>query len=247
MSDSGDTMIEMVSAIPVTISAIRQASPSVKLFTLDTDEDRLEFHSGQWVDCYVDVDGEQLVGGYSLTSSPLVTGSVELAVKQARENTVTRYLHERAAVGDGLYLAGGQGGCYYTAGMARSLFLIAGGIGITPLISILRYVSQADPEVAVTLLYSASSPEELIFRDEIERLAAASDLVRCEFTVTHEMERRRPGDGSGRIDANMLSTMAIDPAALCFLCGPSAMIDDLSRTLVELGVEQSRIRYEKWW
>src|SRR5579871_5297216 len=133
--------------LPVTITAICQATPSVKLFTLATSGARLDFFAGQWVDCYAEIDGELAVAGYSLTSSPTVRDTVEIAVKQNADQPVTRFLHERARVGDQIFLEGGQGNCYFTAGMAPALVLIGGGIGITPLISIARYVRDAAPEV----------------------------------------------------------------------------------------------------
>src|SRR5579885_2943983 len=157
--------------LPVTIAAIRQGTPTVKVFTLATGGERLEFFAGQWVDCYAEIDGELAVAGYSLTSSPTTRATVEIAVKRNPDQPVTRFLHERARVGDRLLLEGGQGDCYFTAGMAASLVLIAGGIGITPLISIARYVRDAAPEVRVTLIHSARSPDEHLFRSELERMA----------------------------------------------------------------------------
>lgn len=233
--------------IPAAISAIRRVSPTVKEFTLDTGGEQLVFRAGQWLDCHVEIDGQSLVGGYSLTSSPLTPGRVELAIKQSQENPVTRFLHERANVGQVVGLVGGQGGCYFEAGMAQSLVLVAGGIGVTPLISILRYVREAAPEVRVTMIYSAGSTAELLFRDELELMSASSDRIRCEFTVTLDVDHRAPGDRSGRIDPPMLREIGIDRDALCYVCGPAEMIDDVSRSLVEVGVDPSRIRFEKWW
>ena len=79
----------MSDIVPVTITSIRQVGPRVKVFTLTPVDDPLHFSAGQWVDCYVEIDGELLVGGYSLTSSPLEGPDVELAIKQAHENRVT--------------------------------------------------------------------------------------------------------------------------------------------------------------
>ena len=98
------------------------------------------------------------VAGYSITSSPLTNGRIEIAVKLEGENPVTHLLHTRAKIGDELHIDGGQGEFYYQRGKGDSIVLIGGGIGLTPLISILAYVAEAHPEVGATLIYSASSP-----------------------------------------------------------------------------------------
>ena len=108
--------------IEATIAAIRQGTPTVKVFTLAT-ETPMEFKAGQWLDLYVDVAGNSEVGGYSMTSSPLVLDHVELAIKWSDANPVTRHLHEDARVGDRLGLDGGQGECFYEAGLEGYTYL----------------------------------------------------------------------------------------------------------------------------
>ena len=229
--------------IPATISAIRQGTPTVKVFTFDTGEQQMRYQPGQWLDLYVDLDGEVGVGGYSMTSSPLTVGSVELAIKWSEANPVTRYLHERARVGDRVTLDGGQGSCVYEAGMAPSLVLIAGGIGITPIMSIIRYAAVATPDVQVTLLYAATSTEEHLFREELEALTARAPQLRCQFFVT----RGEAGVlQAGHIDEDVLRGV-LDPDAIYFVCGPSAMIDSTVEALQRVGVKRDRVRFERWW
>ena len=229
--------------IPATISAIRQGTPTVKVFTLDTGEQQMRYQPGQWLDLYVDLDGEVGVGGYSMTSSPLTAGSVELAIKRSEANPVTRHLHEHAQVGDRVTLDGGQGSCFYEAGMAPALVLIAGGIGITPIMSIIRYAAVATRDVRVTLLYAATASEEHLFRDELEVLAARAPKLRCRFFVT----RGEAGTlRAGHVDEDALRDV-LDPDAIYFVCGPSAMIDSTVDALQRLGVGRDRVRFERWW
>lgn len=232
--------------LPVTIAAIRQGTPTVKVFTLATGGARLEFLAGQWVDCYAEIDDELAVAGYSLTSSPTIRDTVEIAVKQNPDQPVTRFLHERARVGDRLFLEGGQGDCYFTAGMAASLVLIAGGIGITPLMSIARYVHDAAPAVRVTLVHSARSPDEHLFRAELERMAAESPRFRCVFVVSRP-DAAGPTGRNGRIDRRLLREIASDRSALYYICGPGQMIDGVAALLRDLGVPDAQLRFERWW
>lgn len=232
--------------IPATIVSIREASPTVKVFRFDTGAERFIFLPGQWLDFHVEVDGEPLVGGYSMTSSPL-DPVVELAVKASGWNPPTRWLHERARVGDRVVLDGGYGACTYRAGDASALLLIAGGIGITPLMSILRYAHTETPDVPLTLLFSAPSADELVYRDEIETLIADPSHAsrwRAEWFVTRE------GPSPRRIDRatieRALATLGQTEATV-YLCGPSTMIDEVAATLGDLGVPPERVRFERWW
>ena len=134
--------------IPVRIVEIRQETPTVKSLRLDLMGQDFSFHPGQWIDCYAEIEGERPVAGYTLTSSAAVKKTIELAVKEA-DNPVTRFIHGEAAVGDTLYVDGGQGDVYYAREMGDSLVLIAGGIGITPLISMVRTVRDSHPDLSL--------------------------------------------------------------------------------------------------
>jgi len=230
--------------IPARIIAIRQETPTTKSLRLDLGGKEFRFLPGQWMDCYAEIDGEVGIAGYSMTSSPTTTDTIDLAVKLVGENPVTHYIHDRARVGDMLHIEVG-GDFYYKRDMGDSLTLIAGGIGITPLMSIVRYVNDATPEVHLTLVYSAKAPSELLFHDDLNEIASKNENIRCLFTVTQPTGE--PWDGRvGRIDADMLEKADIDLNALFFICGPPSMVADTVLMVEGLGVPASRIKYESW-
>ncbi len=230
--------------IPVTIIDIRQETPTTKSLRLDLGGQEFRFLPGQWMDCYAEIDGEVGIAGYSMTSSPTTTDTIDLAVKLVGENPVTHYIHDRARVGDVLHIEVG-GDFYYKHDMGDSLTLIAGGIGITPLMSIVKYVNDAAPEVRLTLVYSAKAPSELLFHDDLNEIASKNENIRCLFTVTQPTSE--PWDSRvGRIDADMLEKADIDLNALFFICGPPSMVADTVLMVEGLGVPASRIMYESW-
>ena len=231
--------------IPATIASIGQETPTVKSFRLDLGTHEFSFLPGQWVDCYVEIDGTPQVAGYSMTSSSLTKGTIDLAVKLVGQNPVTHFLHRRARVGDRLCVEEGQGDFYYRRNMGDSLVLMGGGIGLTPLMSMIRYVDQAEPKVSATLLYSARTPSELLFRQQLEEIAARNVRIRCRFTVTRPSTEPWSGR-TGRIDAAMLAEAEIDLGALFYLSGPPAMVEDMAHLLEERGVPASRIKHETW-
>ena len=233
--------MSLMPVIPVKIAEIRQATPTVKTLKLDLQGQPFSFHPGQWIDLYADIDGERKAAGYTLTSSPNTRGSVEISVKTG-DNPVTRHIHEQARVGDTLYIDGGKGGIYYTHEMGDSLVLVAAGIGITPIISILRYADEAG-DVHATLLYSASTQDELLYLDEIEAAQRRNPLIKAHFFVTREKTRHR----HGRIDESALRDLAHDPHALHYVSGPRDMTMDTVATLNKLGINEASIKYELWW
>ncbi len=231
--------------IPVRIVSIRQETPTVKSYTLDLEGQEFAFCPGQWVDCYVDAEGGG-VAGYTLTSSPTTVGKIELTVKRSEEREVTRFMHEEAEMGDVIYVDGGQGDFFYLREMGDSLTLIAGGIGITPLMSMLRYVDEGTSDVRAKLFYSVRTPSEIVFRRKLEEIASRSGKISCVFTVTQTGEEYWGGH-TRRIDSRLLMDEGVDLGGIFFICGPKPMGQDMKETLQGLGVAEERIRYEQWW
>ncbi|MFI5181072.1 MAG: cytochrome b/b6 domain-containing protein [Thermoanaerobaculia bacterium] len=120
--------------------------------------------------------------------------------------------------------------------------LIAGGIGCTPLMSILRHAVLREPSKPITCLFSFRTEKDLAFRSELALLKRQHPHVRIGVTLTRE---QRPGFLSGRIDESLLRRAAADPAnTLFFISGPAPMIDEMKKLLAGLGVSESQIRRE---
>ena len=232
--------------ISVQIADIQKISPTVRSFTLALDVKPFTHLPGQWIDCFIDINGNTEVAGYSITSSPTETNWFSIAVKRVGDNSVTDYLHDHAKIGDILTVEGGSGDFHYTGNDSQPLALIAGGIGITPIASIIRYIDQAKLQVPTTLVYSASTPSELLFRNEFEAIYTRNPNLRTHFTVTRP--HSAPWNGNtGRITTTTLRTAGITPKHLCYICGPPQMIQAMLIALKEIGVPAERLRYEQWW
>ena len=232
--------------LPATITSVRRETPTVKFFALDLGGREIGFSAGQWVDLFVTIEGAEAIGGYSITSSPADQTSIRLAVKHdGSDHPVTNWLHDDARAGDLVEVSLG-GDFTYTPDEARSIVLIGGGIGMTPLMSIVRTVDEIARFTRLILVYSASSPDEILFRRELECIASRNPRIRCVFTVTRTTPDTWEGR-KGRIDMEMLRSEGIDLDALFFICGPPRMIQDVAAMLAALGVPGERIRYEQWW
>ena len=125
----------------------------------------------------------------------------------------------------------------------RRFVFIAGGTGIAPLRAMLRH-ALAIPQSEIGLLYSARTADEFAYQEEFRALARTGRLE-LKQTVTREASDDWTG-GRGRIGPAALEPLVHDPATLCFICGPAAMVDEMPRVLQEIGIPRARIRIEEW-
>ena len=204
--------------------------------------------AGQHVDVRLTAeDGYQAQRSYSIASAP-ENGRVELLVERLEDGEVSPYLTDELRIGDGLELRGPIGGWFaWDAREVGPLLLVAGGSGIAPLMAMIRHRKAAGSDVPVSLLYSSRSHGEIIFRDELERLAQEDVALQ----VTHTLTRSRPDGWTGydrRIDAGMLGDVAPPPdeRPLAFVCGPTPLVETVATALVGLGHDPARVKTERF-
>ncbi len=177
---------------------------------------------------------------FSISSSAVRADRIALTIKELGDFT-SRIGHVR--VGQTAYLDGPYGQFSVDRHKADEYVFIAGGVGITPIMSMLRTLRDRHDPRRFTLIYGAESLEEMVFLDEIR--AMTSDL-RLSFVPVLS---RPPADWNGErgwIDAQVLSRHAADrpEEAEFFVCGPEPMMNAVSRALHDAGVHPSQIRYE---
>ena len=228
-----------------TIAAVVAATPQIRVLHLAVADPGFRFLPGQWVDLSVDVDGVTHTSGYSITTSPLHRGTIELAVKASARHPLARWVHGKAAAGDRVRVSQGQGPFVYLPEMSDNVVLIGGGVGITPMLSIFRHVRDAGLATQAHLVYSVSDSREILFRDELEAAVRSHRNLHLSITVT------QPDPAwhglTGRIDPVKLHALDVPDDTLYYLCGPRGMVEDMSTLLHDLGVPMNRIIFEKWW
>ncbi len=224
------------------ILAVLQENTEIKTFRLARPEG-FEFTPGQFLTLRVRADGKDVVRCYSISSPPAARGYLEISIR--RQGLVSNALHAMARPGSMLSVRAPAGAFVYPGGDDRPLVLLAGGIGITPLISMLRHALMTEPTRPVTLIYSARELREFAFRDELLTLARRHDDLRLVFAATRG--EAPPDVHRGRIDATLLSATVPElQHAISMICGPQAMIDDLTATLHQLGVPPDQVRSERF-
>jgi ferredoxin-NADP reductase len=202
--------------------------------------------AGQHVDVRLTAeDGYQTQRSYSIASAPGDNG-VMLTVELLEDGEVSPYLVEELRPGDQLELRGPVGGYFvWEESLGGPVLLVAGGSGVVPFRSIVRHHAEVDSDVQLRLLYSARNIDDVLYHDELERLAAADVDVR--FTLTRAWPDGWQGY-RGRIDGKLLADVAWPLAEhpLVYVCGPTAFVETAASVLVELGHDAARIRTERF-
>lgn len=228
--------------------AIRQETPKVKSFSLSVP--RWQRHrAGQHYDIRLTAaDGYTAQRSYSIASAPQREGEVDLTIELVENGEVSTFLHQVAVVGDRLEIRGPIGGYFvWEAPQGGPLLLIGGGSGVVPLMSMLRHRAAANAEVPARLLYSSRTYDDIIYRDELEGLASRRDG----FEIFHTLTRAQPRGWNGfarRIDDRMLGEVSrvYGAAALTYICGPTALVENAANSLLQLGLKAERIRTERF-
>jgi ferredoxin-NADP reductase len=203
---------------------------------------------GQHVDVRLTAeDGYQAERAYSIASEP--DGQrVELAVERLDDGEVSPYLAGEVREGDQFELRGPVGGYFvWRPELGGPLLLVAGGSGVVPLMAMLRHRAATGSRAPTRLLLSSRTLDDVIFREELERLAAAGDGL----TVTHTLTRAQPAGWAGyarRIDAVMLEEVGWRPdeRPLIFVCGPTRLVEAVAGDLVTLGHDPARVKTERF-
>ncbi|HET9852924.1 MAG TPA: ferredoxin reductase [Candidatus Limnocylindrales bacterium] len=230
-----------------TVTAVRDETPTVRSFTLRL-PDWPGHRAGQHVDLRLTAeDGYSVERSYSIASEPERAGEVDITVEQIPGGEVSPFLHEVVVPGDRLEVRGPIGGYFvWEAALGGPLLLVAGGSGVVPLMAMARHRARAGAAIPARLLLSSRGPDEIIYREELERLAGATDL-----DVVHTLTRQQPPDWTGyarRIDEAMLAEV-IEPlgaATRAYACGPTALVETVANGLVRLGLPPDRIRTERF-
>lgn len=231
------------------VAQIVRETPSVSTFRLvDSGGGRLpfDFLPGQFLQVEVEpTPGTSAKRSYTIASPPTRSGYVELTIKREAQGAVSAHLHDKVALGDRLKVAGPYGNFTFSGTDAESIVLIAGGVGVTPMMSVLRYLTDLVWPGAIFFIYSARSTDEMLFREELEQLERRHPNV----SVLCTAETRTPGTSwlgpEGRLTRDLLQAAVPDLGRRrVHLCGPPAMMAAMKPLLEELGVPPDQLRTE---
>jgi glycine betaine catabolism B len=228
----------------LTVVEIIDETPTTKTFRCErTDGEIPPFRAGQYVNLYLVISGVHTSRPYSI-SSPPGRNHLDLTVRRKPGGFLTGQLFENVKIGDVWETSGPAGQFYYEPLIDRGeLVFIAGGSGVTPFISMLRDQERKGWPFKIHMLYGSRMMEDVIFKEELERLANSSDNFNYSLVISEPPEEY---DGHrGFITRDLIREhIGENENKTFFICGPNALYDFCLAELEALGAPLHKIRRE---
>ncbi|EKD62503.1 MAG: hypothetical protein ACD_52C00142G0008 [uncultured bacterium] len=188
---------------------------------------------------------------FTLSSSPTDGKTLRITTKIRQESGFKRSLDE-LKIGSTVEGKGPNGIFFLDREMTRPQMFIAGGIGITPFRSIIKFATDKEFSTPIYLVYANSTPEEIIFRNDIENWEQKNSNLKVKITITQPEAGQEKWRGlKGRIDQVLLSKLITDwqlkiSAVTFWLVGPPQMVDAVEHVLTLMKVSSDAIKIEKF-
>ncbi|MBL6010050.1 NO-inducible flavohemoprotein [Bacillus halotolerans] len=204
-----------------------------------------EFQAGQYISIKVRIPDSEYthIRQYSLSDMP---GKDYYRISVKKDGAVSSYLHEGLHEGDSLEISAPAGDFVLDSSSRKDLVLLSAGVGITPMISMLKTSVSKHPERQILFIHAAKNSEYHALRDEAEE-AAEHSSVKTAFVYREPTEEDRAGDiqfHEGQIDQQFLKNLIANTDADYYICGSPSFITQMHKLVSELGSAPESIHYE---
>jgi ring-1,2-phenylacetyl-CoA epoxidase subunit PaaE len=254
---------------PLPISQIKTETDDTVSLYFAVPEDLTETYKyiqGQYLTLRFTIKGQEVRRAYSMSSSPLEP-HLAVTVKRVAGGLMSNYIHDQLKAGDVVDVMPPQGRFYTKLDPAqrKTYYLFGAGSGITPLMSILKTILEAEGQSSIHLLYGSRQDDQIIFYEELQALTQRYEgQLTVTYIVSQPKLEKAGGLGgwfkkgtpawagpTGRIDAVALDRFldeypAKGSSAEYFICGPGAMIDTVEANLAEHGIDKKHIHAERF-
>ncbi|WP_018391928.1 NO-inducible flavohemoprotein [Bacillus sp. 37MA] len=211
------------------------------------------YRAGQYLTIKANIPGEKYthIRHYSLSDSPgkeyyRISVKREDAYGDAPAGIVSTYLHEQIQVGDVLSFSA-PAGDFMLDHNDVPVVLISGGIGVTPLLSMLNTMVEKQPQRQVTFIHATINSRTHAFKEHVKQLTNHHENVKsvvCYDSPTEEDQASRQFDKAGYVDLDLLQSILPSKEATFYFCGPIPFMEAMNRTLHQWGVPEENIHYE---
>ena len=237
--DSAEQLLVCRGIVPVTAE--------ISTFVFEALEPRFFRHlPGQYLTLTVEVDGQLVSRCYTISSPATRPYAMSISVKREPGGLVSNWLHDNLKVGDWVRATGPLGSFTFAEHPSAKYLFLSAGVGITPSMSMIRTLHDLAEPTDVVLVHSVRSPEHIVFRSELNHLAASDPnlhvAIVCEDAGNDTWDGRR-----GRLTSDMLAEITPDlHEREIFLCGPAAYMAAAQELLTAAGVDVARIHTESF-
>lgn len=229
------------------VCRIFEETPGVKTFRLAGEQDiplPFTYYPGQFLTLALELGDKKVRRSYTIASTPTQLHYCALTIKREEQGLVSRYLHDEVKEGDLLEASGPNGKFTFTGEEAESIVLIGGGVGITPMMGVIRYLTDIGWRGDIFFLYCCRTTTDFIFRDELEQLQERHANLHVFATMTRAAGTVWMGL-KGRFTAPLLEHLVPDLAKRrIHVCGPPGMMSAVVGMLESLKVPKTLIQTE---
>lgn len=229
------------------VARIFQETPNVKSFRLADPAGGLLpylYLPGQFLTVTVTLDGRRVKRSYTMASTPTQRAFCEITVKREEQGEISRFLHDRLREGDTLEITAPSGRFTFTGNEAHSVVLIAGGVGVTPLMSAVRYLTARSWPGEIFFFYAVRGEADVIYREELEYLQRRHSNLRL-VIVSEQVESPGWPYAKGRITRELIEAHVPEPTSRrVHVCGPPPMMNAVRASLLDMGLPAEQIRTE---
>ncbi|MDB4971756.1 MAG: oxidoreductase FAD-binding domain protein [Myxococcaceae bacterium] len=227
------------------VVAVRAETHDVNTYVLRPNARFGSFKPGSYVTLNLTIDGRKVDRSYSLSSAPSDDGLIAITVKRVPGGLVSNYLADTLKRGTVLDLSVPTGQFVLPAQLPDKLLLISAGSGVTPVMSMLRHLLATGSKSEITFLHFARTPNDVIFRDELDAIRSRHPHVRIHLCV-----ERADADWMGQhgtFEARHLETAAPEfRSTETYLCGPAGFMKVVMQTLESAQADMGKLHYERF-
>ncbi|MGC8230283.1 NO-inducible flavohemoprotein [Pseudobacillus badius] len=206
------------------------------------------FHPGQYITIKLNIPGEENIVNrqYSLSAAPnkeYYRISVKREADHQPEGTVSNYLHDHIGKGDTVEVSTPAGDFYLANDRKEPVVLISGGVGITPMMSMLETLAAENSKREIVFIHAARNEEAHAFKEHTEQLVRELDNARSYMAYGEKKDKQTICDVEGHIDAEFLKEV-VPNNSICYVCGPVPFMGAVIGHLSKNGLSEDQIKFE---
>ncbi len=226
----------------------------VKSFTFMADPPvKFNYLPGQSVMLHLEINGEPILRSYSISSTPSRPHTLEITVKRLAAGElqpaglVSNWLHDQIELGSQIKISAPIGKFTCAPRPPAKLLLLSAGSGITPMMSMARWIADTAAATDVVFFHCARSPQEIIFRQELELLSARLPNFHLAVSITQPLYGQAWASFTGRLSESMLRCIAPDfLERKAYVCGPESFMQASQSLLAQLGFPMQNYAQERF-
>jgi len=223
-------------------------TPDVKTFVFAVPENyRIRYLPGQHINFTIDMFGTKQPCCYTIASAPITPSEtkISITIKRVTNGRVSNFFHDHFKVGDNIIAQKPSGNFHLADEIPEKILLLSAGSGITPMLSMLRYMAAKKNSNRIVFFHSAHSEQDLIAKNEIARLAEKHGNCQVIYTLTQQVKPEWQ-DYQGRLSEQMLANIPELTQHQVYVCGPEGFRQSAQQHLRHLGLPRQQYHWESF-